>query len=91
MSNMAKMADEVTEIVASQMHYHDMMDLKQSERQTAMQVRNTANGWIERYRGDRVFNARVQSMVAGIMQGMRWSIEREVSYQVNEHIKRMEG
>ena len=37
MSNMAKMADEVTEIVASQMHYHDTMDLKQPERRTAMQ------------------------------------------------------
>ena len=81
--------DDCVEIIASALHYHDHIP-DPNTRLTAMQVTQQFEGWVARYRNDRMFNARVQSMVAGIMLGLETSIEREVSERLDAHLKMLE-
>ncbi len=87
MSNrMGTFSNNLTEIIASALHYHDMINLRPSDIKTAAEIRYMSEEWAHRYKTDHIFNARVQSMAACIMQGMQHFIDIEVAHQVNHYI-----
>ncbi len=87
MSNrMGTFSNNLTEIIGSALHYHDAVEPQPSERKTAVEIRYMSEEWAHRYRTDHIFNARVQSMAACIMQGMQHFIDIEVAHQVNHYI-----
>ncbi len=83
---MGTFSNNLTEIIASALHYHDMIALRPSDIKTAAEIRDISEGGRQRYLTDSVFNARVKSMAASIMQAMQHCIESEVAHQVNHYI-----
>ncbi len=76
---MGTFSNNLTEIIASALHYHDEVELQPSERKTAAEIRDMSEGGRQRYLNDSVFNARVQSITGSIMQAMQHCIERDVA------------
>lgn len=73
--NKRKLCDDLTRIVGSGLHYYensDSLDLNTCE---YTDILNLQDGWINRYRSEPIFHARVESLVANLMQVMSDSQE----------------
>jgi len=56
------------EVISSSLHYLEMQDKVDVNTATAEELRSMAeDGYIVRYRNDRMFNAKVQMIVASLM------------------------
>ncbi len=92
---MQRLHELSTELIAAALHYQDnVTGFKHGQphcedRMTAMQVRRMTDdvkgGWKERYMIDPEFNARVSSIVAGLIQ----AIDRTFEEEVNEQVRRI--
>lgn len=73
-----KTYDAFLDIVASNLHYQDVMEQQgDNQRLTVQDVMNRHEGFINRYRNDPLFNARVDSMVAALTVALR-ELEEDV-------------
>ena len=65
-----RICDNFTEVVATAMHYFertDKIDLSTCSHKELMDVQD---GWLERYRNDALFHAKVQSIVSRLMHAI---------------------
>jgi len=67
MKDLHLLANQFTEIVASGLHYYDKQDSIDMLSVTAKEINNMVDGWKERYKEERLFKAKVDSIVARLM------------------------
>ena len=70
MHDKRRISDDFTDVVASAMHYFeraDKIDLSTCSHKELMDVQD---GWLERYRNDALFHAKVQSIVSRLMHAI---------------------
>lgn len=90
MYNRKMLSDKMTDIIASALHYQDYIP-PIDQRETAQMVMDRTEGWKRRYHHDPRFNARVQMIVAGLMQGLDHVVERAISEAIMKELSRELG
>ena len=60
--------DKFVEIVGSGLHYYENVDKINTATCTASEIHDLCDGWEVRYRSDVIFNNKVQSIVARLIQ-----------------------
>ena len=61
-------SNEFTEVIGSRLHYFESVDKVDLNVCTAKDIADLHDGWVHRYRNDPMFNAKVNSIVASLMQ-----------------------
>jgi len=74
-----KLNNEIKEIIAHQLHYFDCMDSFDRATVTAKDIQDVQDGAITRLRTDYIFNAKVQSIVACLVQAIHAEHDERVS------------
>lgn len=74
-----RLENNFTEIIAAQLHYFEKIDNIDFNTITAEEIIKIQNGSIDRYRRDHIFHAKVQSMVAHLIQASQKEHEERLS------------
>jgi hypothetical protein len=91
-----RLHNDAINVIASALHYQDhttgfshgmVKPDVDRERMTAMQVRYMSEGWEERYRRESMFHARVDCIVAALIQTIESNMEQEVRERVYDALK----
>ena len=72
-----KIAEDFTEIVASNLHYNDNSKSIDLNKCTAEEIINLSNGWVNRYHSDSSFRSQVMSIVSALIQ----NLDKNTSYR----------
>ena len=65
-----RICDNFTEVVASSMHYFERTEKIDLSTCSYKELIDLQDGWLERYRNDVRFHAKVQSIVSRLMQAL---------------------
>lgn len=63
-----RLNDDLTEVIASQLHYLAVWPSLSADGITFAEARRVYDGWLDRYRNDPAFRASVMSMTGAVMQ-----------------------
>jgi len=74
-----KLNNDFTVIVANQLHYFERMNEVDISSASAEDIRGLQTGSITRFRNDAMFNAKVKSLVAQLMQAATIEHDERVS------------
>lgn len=73
--NYQRLHDDVIGVVARQLHYYENYN-KISSLKTSVEVIESLDGGVERFRNDHFFRARVQSLTFALMQVIREHVKQ---------------
>lgn len=88
-----KLNDQITEVVAQGLHYAENIE-RINTMKTATEVSSEINGGMDRYMKDHIYHAKVQSLVAILMQVVRQNIEetnQNLTRRVNDEYRTICG
>ena len=63
-----RLLNDITGVIAQSLHHQEGIDDLDLSACTAAEITNAHEGWKERYMNDHIFHARVEMLVANIMQ-----------------------